>query len=89
MKLIVYKGQHCWLIEDVNKMLAKKDEKIAELEEKLEIARVSNKTKGKKGKTSEEEHADEILAKEKKEAKANLKRTDDSPIHGPSAGASA
>ncbi len=47
-KLIKYKGQKCWEITEVKKMLAKKDDEIAELKEAL-----AKKKKG--GKKKDEE----------------------------------
>ena len=35
MRKIVYKGQHCYLISDVEKLIAQKDEQILEQNEKI------------------------------------------------------
>ena len=60
MREIVYKGQHCWLIGDVKRMIARKDDEIAELEVALKIARVDNKVKGKGSKKEDKKKDDEI-----------------------------
>ncbi len=48
MREIVYKGQHCWLISDVERLIARKDEEIAELKEKLKPEKKAESKKDRK-----------------------------------------
>ena len=53
MRLITYKGQKCWLVEDVERVMAQKDARIAELEGKITPLKEPKEIKEKKsGKAS-------------------------------------
>ena len=67
MREIIYKGQHCWLIKDVEKLIARKDEEIAELELRLTPLE-GPREESKKDKRKEEKKVDEP----KKSAPPNL-----------------